>query len=196
MPMPKLKVAATPMCYTPGNSPEFTQVYDTYYVPLVFFARRLLDYDEDAARDVVADVFTRFWEQTGGFESQAKIKAWLYISTRNACFNYLKSHNKKKVATQKNPLWDEAEGTVLTEITKAEVVREIYALLEILPPECRKVMRLSFMEAHSNEEIASMLKLSVSTVKNQKARGVKLIRQQLIGRGLLHLVPFLSFFWP
>ena len=46
-------------------------------------------------------------------------------------------------------------------------------------------MRLSYIEGLTNQEIASLLSLSIHTVKNQKARAIYLIRKKLLNKPLL-----------
>lgn len=195
MPMPQPKRVGTPMLFSAGDEEAFTEAFNNYYSSLCFFARRLLK-DEQAAKDLVADVFEKFWKKKGSYETSTHIKAWLYITTKNACYNYIKSDKRRNSALNKKPVSDEAEDYVLNRIIKAEVMREVFMLLETLPPECQKIMKLSFRNAYSNEQIAEMLSLSIHTVKNQKTRGLMLIRKQLEKRKLFGLLVLLTFFWP
>jgi RNA polymerase sigma-70 factor (ECF subfamily) len=48
--------------------------------------------------------------------------------------------------------------------------------MEELPSECHKVFMKLFVEGKSVVEAAAELKVAVSTVKNQKARGIKILR--------------------
>ena len=187
---------AIPMSFRPGDDEAFTKVFDEFYLPLCFFATRLLNRDEEAAEDVVSEVFLKLLEQKGHYESYLEIKGWLYISTKNKCFNYLKRINRNAASEKGYALVSEhEEKAVLAKITKAEVVKEIYILIEGLPPGCRKIMRLSYFEGLDNEGIAHRLKLSVHTVKNQKARGIMLIRKRIVELGLFELLVFFPFFY-
>lgn len=162
-----------------------------YYSSLVFFAGRLLK-DPDEANDLVHDVFVTLWHKRQDFNSEESIKAFLYIATKNACYNKLKAAQRlsdKQFAFIKT--LPEADQYVLEEIIRAEVFGELHALLRILPPECRKIflMRLSDLD---NKEIAEQLKLSIATVKNQFSRGLGLLRKKLKDRpDLLMIVPLL-----
>jgi len=51
--------------------------------------------------------------------------------------------------------------------------------MEELPSECRMVFMKLFVEGKSVVEAAAELNVVVSTVKNQKARGIKLLRMRL-----------------
>jgi RNA polymerase sigma-70 factor (family 1) len=166
-----------------GQSRAFTYVFEHYYPALRFFATRLTQ-NPPAAEDIAQETFIKLWEKHTGFHTQA-IKAFLYITTRNACFNFM----KREQADAKNHrdwsrAWNESEDYVLNQVTRSEVMREVYVILEMLPPECRKIMRHSFIEGRSNREIATLLNISIHTVKNQKARAIYLIRKKLGNRSL------------
>jgi RNA polymerase sigma-70 factor (ECF subfamily) len=111
---------------------------------------------------------------------ESSAKAFLYISTRNACINFLQqAQYQARVRNSLRYLLDDSCDYVLNEITRAEVLRTIYMLVEKLPPQCRKIILLSFSTGLSNRQIADMLHLSVHTVRNQKVRGIELVRKRL-----------------
>ena len=66
------------------------------------------------------------------------------------------------------------EGIILTEIH-----RELAAAVERLPEECRKVFDLCYFQGLDNESAAKELGLSINTVKAQKARGKKILKENL-----------------
>jgi RNA polymerase sigma-70 factor (ECF subfamily) len=87
-------------------------------------------------------------------------------------------------------LQQEQEGCVLNEITRTEVLREVYAELQKLPAECRKVMQLYYQQGLDHKSISAELGVTVSTVKNQKARGLQILRKKLGTSFLFFLVLF------
>ena len=150
-----------------------------------FSAARLLQVSP-AAEDIAQETFIKLWEKHASFHSPQAIKSFLYITARNACFNHMKkAQTGAKNHTMWSGVWDEKEDNVLNQLTRTEVVREIYIMLNMLPPECRKVMRYYFIEGKENHEIASLLNISISTVKNQKTRAISLIRKKLGNRPLI-----------
>jgi RNA polymerase sigma-70 factor (ECF subfamily) len=80
------------------------------------------------------------------------------------------------------------EDHILSELTRIEVVREVHAAIEALPPQCRKIVRMSFVEGMKNQEIAEQLKLSVQTVKNQKVRAIYLLKMKLLNTNIMVLL--------
>jgi RNA polymerase sigma-70 factor (family 1) len=172
------KIKSEPKIYfTSGDPKKFTETFTLFYAKLCFFANRIVK-DPQAAEDVVVDVFLKLWIIQGNFETVTNVKAWLYLTTRNSCFNYCKQTSKVCYGEiEPNSIY--SDETVLTGITRAEILQEIMNMIENLPIECRRIFKLSYFDDLTNGEIAEMLSLSIHTVKNQKARGVYLIRKRL-----------------
>ncbi|MBR1870116.1 MAG: sigma-70 family RNA polymerase sigma factor [Bacteroidales bacterium] len=49
----------------------------------------------------------------------------------------------------------------------------------MLPPRCRQVFHLSYIEGYTAAEISSMLGISVSTVNNQIYKSLQILRKEL-----------------
>src|SRR5690242_14083 len=67
-----------------------SQMFHQYYTSLCFFANKILE-DRPAAEDVVEDVFINLWRKDPDLENYNNIKAVLYTSVRNACFDFIKN---------------------------------------------------------------------------------------------------------
>lgn len=65
---------------------------------------------------------------------------------------------------------------------------EISQAIAQLPEQCRRVMKMSYEQGMSGKEIADAMQITVSTVNNQKARGIILLRKMLSIKGLATLV--------
>jgi RNA polymerase sigma-70 factor (family 1) len=154
----------------------FAATFKLFYTPLVLFARKLLP-DALAAEDIVTEIFLKYWQKQKDFNSLAAVKTFLYISTRNACFNY-RLHARRRARAKETLclLTDDFEDFVLNQMVRTEVLHEIYALLEVLPLQCRKIVLMSYIGGLTNRQIARRLQLSIHTVKNQKVRGIQLMR--------------------
>ncbi|THU32466.1 sigma-70 family RNA polymerase sigma factor [Niastella caeni] len=159
-----------------AGSVAFTNIYNRFYDPLVFFARKLLT-DQLAAEDIVTEIFLKYWQKEDQFNSVYAVKAFLYISTRNACINHKqKAQHMARAKADLRVLTDEFDEPVLNAITQAEILRDVYYSVEALPVQCRKIVLYSYFGGLSNKQIARRLQLSVHTVRNQKVRGIQLVR--------------------
>lgn len=174
-----------------GNISAFGHFYNLFYTPLCFFAEQII-LDKPAAEDVVADIFIKLWEKREDFNTEENIKAFLYISTKNACRNILKhkTHVRRYEESAGFPVFD--EDLVLDKILFTEVYWSLYNAIEKLPPQCQNVLKMSYLEQMKNQEIADKLNISINTVKTQKARAILLLRKQL---GSKHLMTGLLL-WP
>jgi RNA polymerase sigma-70 factor (ECF subfamily) len=169
--------------------PEFEKVFHLFHPALCFFALRLVN-DAAIAEDIVTDVFVKFWEKRSDFNTVYSVKAFLYISTRNACLNHnhkvqYQSRIRENIRQQSN----EIEVNELNEVIHAQVVHQVYNIVNDLPEKCKEVMLLSYSKGLDCHEIARRMRLSVHTVRNQKNRGVHLIKNRFNFRE--ELVPIL-----
>ena len=161
-----------------GNPQAFSFIFDCYYRSLRFFASRLIR-ARPVAEDIAQEAFVRLWEKHNAFNCERSIKAFLYIITRNACLNFLKQGRRDKMyENDLLHLLEEAEDPPAT-FTQSEMISNLSAAIESLPRECRRVMQLCYIEGLQNKSIATQLRISVHTVKNQKARGLLLLRKRL-----------------
>ena len=168
-----------------GHHGAYNAVFHHYYPALCLFANKLIQ-NMAASEDIAQDSLIKLWEKHAGFDSPLAIKSFLYITTRNACFNFLKrTQTGEKYQKIVGILSKDSEEYVWNELTRTEVVREIKAMLKTLPPECRKIMEHSIVDGLDNQEIAQRLHISVHTVKNQKARAVYLMKKKFGNKPLL-----------
>lgn len=157
-----------------GEPAAFRDIFEEYHTRLCFFAAKLVPHGI-ASEDVVQDVFIKFWERRGEFETVESIKAFLYISVKNHCLNLFK-HDKVVKKFSNLPHQEADEEIILSRMIESEVFEKVYRALETLPRGCRNVMHLSYFEGMKNQEIAQYLDVSINTVKTQKKRGLSLLR--------------------
>ncbi|WP_207515771.1 RNA polymerase sigma factor [Longitalea luteola] len=168
-----------------GNTHAFKAVYNMFFPSLCFFAKRLVDNDGEG-EDIAADSFVKLLNRYDSFDSIPNIKAFLYITTRNACLNYLRytqrQHSSKR---ELNRIQDKIDEHALSHIVHAEVLREVEFEIEQLPNRCKEIFKLIYYERRSADDIAGMLGISINTVWVQRAKAIQLIRTNLLKKGML-----------
>jgi RNA polymerase sigma-70 factor (family 1) len=171
-----------------GNAHAFKAVYDMFFPTLCFFAKRLVDNDAEG-EDIAADSFIKLLNRHQSFDTLPNIKAFLYITTRNACLNYLR-YAQRQTASKKDLaiLQDKTEDYVLSQMVHAEVLREVEYEIEQLPRRCREIFKLIYYERRPADEIAEMLGISINTVWVQRAKAIQLIRTNLLKKGMLSVL--------
>jgi RNA polymerase sigma-70 factor (family 1) len=162
------------------NEASFSAVFSELYPLLIYYSRKII-FDEIESEHLVADVFVKAWERRLDFETYPALKSFLYHSVRNASLDRLKK--QKRLQRHKNGYAAQQsqeqrlDQLSLEYIIEAEFLRELYNSFDQLPAQCKKVMHLFYTEGKTHQEIATQLKLSLSTVRNQKARGISLLRK-------------------
>lgn len=162
-----------------GNELAFDYFFHKFYPLVLLFAERIVR-DRKLAEEVTQDVFFKVWENKHTFPAVSSLKAFLYVSARNASFNWVsKNHNRAKYQDTYALLEEQSEAPVLHEIIRSEVWAELAGAIESLPAQCRRVIHLLYNEEKKPREIAEELGVTVSTVNNQKARGIMLLKKML-----------------
>jgi RNA polymerase sigma-70 factor (ECF subfamily) len=162
-----------------ADEAAFSTVFREYYAVLCAFAGKIIQESADP-EDLVNDVFLKLWNRRQVFEDVRHLKDFLYKSTRNACFDTIKRtlHSKERQAVflETQAEWETAADL---EMIRLEVFRELYHEINQLPEQCGKIIRMGYIDGLKNDEIARQLGLSVQTVKNQKSRGILLLKRRL-----------------
>jgi RNA polymerase sigma-70 factor (ECF subfamily) len=74
---------------------------------------------------------------------------------------------------------DTAQQSIIHTIIKAETINNLHKAISHLPAQCKNVFTNLYIEGKSVTETAQEMNLSISTIKNQKARGMKLLKAKL-----------------
>lgn len=172
-----------------NNNQGYRILYQEYYTSLVSFSLNYIS-SVETAEDIVQETFTKLWNSKNQFGALNALKTFLYTSVRNAAFDRLK-HSKveKKFLSHLKNNSEIYEDETDRKIIEEEVFRKIYRLVQCLPQRCREIFELH-LQGKSNEEIANLLNLSVLTVKTQKNRAMKNLREQM---GELFFLIFIQF---
>lgn len=163
------------------DSVFFNNLFDSMYLRLVSYSLQFVK-SKTIAEEVVADCFVKLWEKREELGHVDNIKSYLYTMVRNTSFTYL-NNNKKEV--QLNQDLHDQVVRVDNEIIMAEVHATLYKALDALPAGCRTVFELSCLKGLKYKDIASDLNVSINTVKSQRARAIKLLRDHLKDNPLL-----------
>lgn len=167
-----------------GDDQSLAYYFKLHHQSLAFFASRLIS-DPLEAQDIVADCFVKVWKKHTEFQSEENIKAFLYVSCRNACLDYLR-HLKVRSVAQHEYFYrlEQEEDTILYQIITAEVLELLHQEIEHLPDNYREVFKLIYFDHLKTDQIALQLNLSVQTVRNYKSRAVELLKNSMLKRGV------------
>lgn len=160
-------------------------IFKLYHKSLCYFARQLVNNDGQAD-DIVADAFIKVWQKKDDFENLVSIKAFMYVTIRNSCCNYLK-HIRRRTASHEEILRmaEKDEDYIESKMIKADLLQVVLQEVENLPPVRRKIFKMIYLEDLSIFEIAKKLNITVDTVRVQKARALHGIRSVILKKGIL-----------
>lgn len=154
------------------------ELFNSYYEALCNHGYRILA-DEEGVEDIVQEVFIKLWEGKTVFENEKALTVYLYKAVTNNALKYLRDRNAED---EKLRLWSEVAEEMseddFSSVVREEVLRRLRELIDLLPAERRKIILMS-MENKSGEEIAAELGVTIHTVKQQKYRAYKFIKEQL-----------------
>lgn len=156
-----------------GDQTAFKQIFDLFHKRLCLFALGITT--DDSAEDIVQEAFVKLWERKENFNTIDSIKAFLYLTVKNTCLNLYK--HKQVIQKHSQSLTEMMdEISVDHKMVEAEVASQIRQALEQLPDGYRKVIYLGYFEGLSNQQAADHLNVSINTVKTQKVRGLRILR--------------------
>jgi RNA polymerase sigma-70 factor (ECF subfamily) len=170
-----------------GNTNAFKTLFDRHYKQLVYFAGKFTG-DSAEAEDIVMEVFARFWQKRSESAAIANLSSFLFSSVKNACIDFLRKEARHPMLLQNISTELLNDETVIEgEEVFSRLVHQIYESIETLPDQCRTIFKLIYIEGKSTKEVAETLNLSIQTVRNQKTRGLSLIRAKITPPQLLPL---------
>jgi RNA polymerase sigma-70 factor (ECF subfamily) len=146
------------------NKRAFSQLFDTYYKRLCYYADSYI-FNFEQSRDIVQEVFTKLWCGIDNINNIANIESFLFKSVKNSCINYIKSINVR----------DSYKLTVLQRLDSEiyeDKQNEISELTEIISKTIKsqsqtsqEIFSLSKDSNKKHKEIAMLLGISPKTVE-------------------------------
>ncbi|AXY73771.1 RNA polymerase sigma factor [Paraflavitalea soli] len=168
-----------------GDAMAFNTIYNRFYSTLRYFSQRLTCQKREA-EDIAVETFVKLYRLCGNFENVANIRAFLYVTARNACYDYL-SYSHRRPAYEKELHTDFAEQEIYPlkdEIDNTNALKAIFEAIERLPEECGKVFKLAYVQGFKTTDIVRLLAIPEQTVRSHRRRSVKLLRIDLFEQRL------------
>lgn len=161
-----------------GSEQAFQTLYLHYHDRLFQFARMLL-HNQQAAEDVVSDLFFQLWKSREMLASIDNFNAYVYRAVRNSCTNYLLSGYRNRISdfTQTQLQVSVDESVPADEEVDFQLLnRALTDAVEQLPERCRIIFKLAKEDGMSHRDIAAALDISVSTVEGQLAIAMRRLK--------------------
>lgn len=170
-----------------GDEKSFELLFKGLFFELCNYAYQYTA-DRFLSEEVVQDVFMKIWQNRENITPTKSIKGYIIQSVHNACINNLiqkknKKHLNNVFLTEES--WEfiresaQINSFLLEKLEAEDTERIIRQIVLDLPASCSEIFKLSRFENRSNQEIAEILNVSVSTVRTQIYRALEKISQGL-----------------
>ena len=177
-----------------GEIEAFSELVSAYQ-PLVYSVTLRIVREAEEARDVTQETFLKIFRHFSHFRGEASLKTWVCRIAVNQALNsqrWWKRRRRDEMRSLDEPLPYEEDDRLSLGATLASnadspeaeaIAHERRLQLEHALGELKKDFRIAValrdIEGLSYEEIASILEISVGTVKSRIARGREMLRANL-----------------
>ena len=166
-----------------GDRDAFAELVRLKRERIVRTARQITG-DLDEAMDVAQVVLVKLWKGLDRYDTRRKFDTWIYRVTVNAAIDHLRSQGPR---SQLRPLPEPGEGAEpaadergVDERVDLGRLQEAFTRLSAgLAPQQRAVFVLREIEGLSTAEIARVLDVADSTVRNHLMQARRLLREGL-----------------
>jgi len=165
-----------------GDRAAFQQVVLRYDRRVMQLAKRLMGTVEDA-EEAMQEVFLRAFRFLHRFDPERPFEPWLVRLTVNVCRDLARKRGTRdRTFSEMRDSDREASdgaGDPHADLVDHQRRRDLWKALDRLPPRERTAIVLRDLEGYSTAEVASILKLSESTVRSQISRARLRIRNAI-----------------
>lgn len=168
-----------------GDIYSFELIVQRYKDPLINYIFHFLG-DRIDAEDVVQETFLRVYRNKHLYRNVAKFSTWIYTIAGNLAKTELRRRRRRKIFSLSQMGFENRDyeisdselppdGLVDGEMNEHFIRKEI----EALPVKFREVVVLRDVQEFSYEEISSILKIPIGTVKSRVNRGRMRLQKRL-----------------
>lgn len=184
-----------------GDREAFNDFCKEELPALMSYARVFLP--DEWADDAVQDVLFSFWRNREGITYVSSVRSYLMRAVYNRSLNYLRKENLLRQYREWNDIRiavlglegaDPERNPVMRNLFEGDLRKNLAEAISSLPPKCREVFILSYIEDIPNKDISARLGISLSTVENHIYAALKQLRTVLAkdkALMLLTLLPYL-----
>lgn len=165
-----------------GDEQAFRKLYDAYFNRLSVYVFKF-NKSEEATSEIIQDIFLKLWTTRSTITEIDSLQAYLFSSARNRSIDYLRKLARetnliKMISVQLN----DEKNNIEERLNLADLQLLIGQALEELSEQKKQIFKLSKLDGMSHDEIAEMMNLSKSTVKNHLSETLKHLRKHLSQR--------------
>lgn len=177
-----------------GETLAFEELIQRYQKSIVHFLFQFVR-DANRAADLSQETFLRVFQNASRYTPKASFATWIYTIAANLAKDELKTKKSRKFMSLSSVSNEEEDGTVLDYVQETQApppeileARErekvVWSILDTLSEPYRSTLILRDFQDLSYEEIASIQKCSLGTVKSRVNRARLQFKEKYVARYL------------
>jgi RNA polymerase sigma-70 factor (family 1) len=181
-----------------ASSPQkgFELLFRKYYTNLCNHAIRFV-YSKEIAEDIVAEVFTNFWQNKVYENISSSYRSYLYKSVRNRAYNAIKLEINRTTNLENSQA--EYQFSDNSPVLQPDEILHYHELslkldlaIQLLPQQSRKAFQLNRLEGKKYAEVALEMQITVSAVERLISRALAKIRGELKSEWIFSILLLLN----
>ncbi|MBX3255993.1 MAG: RNA polymerase sigma-70 factor [Chitinophagaceae bacterium] len=162
-----------------GSEAAFRELFQTYRKKLFSYIFKITA-SREMAEDAIQEIFLKLWAVRETLPAIGNINAYLHRMAHNYAYHGFRRLAKETLLLDHLSKQEDSDrGNPVQELLSKEVTVYIQSLVDRLTPQQRKVFLLSREEGLKQEEIASRLNVSISTVKKHMVDALAFLREEI-----------------
>ncbi|OYW19705.1 MAG: hypothetical protein B7Z54_03150 [Sphingobacteriales bacterium 12-47-4] len=142
---------------------DFVELYRQYQPRMLHYVLRRCPYGGQA-EDIVQDAFLKLWSIRDKLAGIEKLPAYLFVMVRNGLMEYFR---QKRLANRLDRQYSHrSSGITHDRLEQRDQLARLHQAITHLPRQQRLVVELRCEYNWKAKEVAAVLNLSLSTVKN------------------------------
>jgi len=160
------------------NISAFRKIFESYAPKIKSFAFKLGS-ESGVAEDIVQETMLAVWRHSHLYnQSKGSVSTWIYTIARNKRYDNL----RRGMRPEPDPLDPSFLKYQATPEENVEKIREeiiFKKAISNLPDEQSKIIKMSFYEGKTHQDLADELNLPLGTVKSRMRLALKKIREEV-----------------
>lgn len=173
-----------------GSHRAYNAIYDMYADKLFGFVFAHTK-SRELANDLVQETFLKLWTMRESLSMEGSLLAMLFTISHNKMIDTFRAQINKVEFEDYIEFSENAEledNAIERKIYYDDFLKALKLCKNLLPNRQMEIFEMSRENGKSIEEIASELKISEQTVKNQLTSALKTLRAELVKYNLVYLI--------
>lgn len=163
-----------------GDESAFTLLYRSYSSLLFAKINRMVN-DQETAKELLQDVFFKLWLQKENIDLEKSFRSFLFTIAVNLVYDHFRKIAKDRKYAQ-SVLETAVDYYTHSEeaLENKESMKLIKQAIDLLPPQRKQIFMLCRFEGKTYEQVAELLSISPSTVRDHIVKGNKTVKEYLL----------------